>query len=78
MLVKSVDDKVSGRTSESIKIFLHPKTEIGLNVKGVDRKDVFYAALKGKSDPEEKRKAIGKLFIDVFQEEASDLTNISF
>ena len=52
--------------------------EIGLNVKGVDKKNFFYEALKDKSDPEEKRKAIGKLFIDVFQEEASALTNIGF
>ena len=46
---------------------------IGLNVKGVDRKQLFYDALKGKSDPEEKRKTIGGLFIDVFQEAASDI-----
>jgi GMP synthase (glutamine-hydrolysing) len=52
--------------------------EIGLNVKGVDRKQLFYDELKGKSDPEEKRKTIGRLFIDVFQEEATALTNIDF
>jgi GMP synthase (glutamine-hydrolysing) len=52
--------------------------QIGLNVEGVDRKQVFYDALKGKADPEEKRKAIGKLFIDVFQEEASKISNINF
>ena len=52
--------------------------EIGLNVKGVDRKQLFYDALQDKFDPEEKRKAIGRLFIDVFQQEAADLTNISF
>jgi GMP synthase (glutamine-hydrolysing) len=46
---------------------------IGLNVKGVDRKQLFYDALKGKSDPEEKRKTIGGLFIDVFQEAAADI-----
>lgn len=51
---------------------------IGLNVKGVDRKQLFYDALKGKSDPEEKRKAIGGLFIDVFQQEASDISGIDF
>jgi GMP synthase (glutamine-hydrolysing) len=51
---------------------------IGLNVKGIDAKDIFYAALKHQTDPEAKRKAIGKLFIDVFQEEANKLTNISF
>ena len=52
--------------------------EIGLNVKGVDKKSLFYDELKDKTDPEEKRKAIGKLFIDVFQEEASKLTDINF
>ncbi len=52
--------------------------EIGLNVKGVDRKQLFYDALHGKSDPEQKRKIIGGLFIDVFQEEATALTNIGF
>ncbi|MFX5983780.1 GMP synthase (glutamine-hydrolyzing), partial [Acinetobacter baumannii] len=38
----------------------------------------FYSALKDKTEPEAKRKTIGKLFIDVFQEEAAALTNISF
>ncbi len=52
--------------------------EIGLNVKGLDRKDLFYTELAGKSDPEAKRKAIGKLFIDVFQEEALKLNDIKF
>ena len=52
--------------------------QIGLNVKGIDAKDKFYTALAGESDPEKKRKIIGKLFIDVFQEEAHFLTDISF
>jgi GMP synthase (glutamine-hydrolysing) len=52
--------------------------EIGLNVKGVDKKQLFYDELKGQADPEQKRKTIGKLFIDVFQEEALALTNIDF
>ena len=43
---------------------------LGLNVKGVDAKDQFYTALAGLSDPEAKRKAIGKTFIDVFDHEA--------
>ena len=51
---------------------------IGLNVKGIDAKEIFYAALKDQTDPEAKRKAIGKLFIDVFQSEAQKLNNISF
>ncbi|MES1181340.1 MAG: glutamine-hydrolyzing GMP synthase, partial [Flavobacterium sp.] len=47
--------------------------QLGLNVKGIDAKKRFYDALAGKTDPEEKRKAIGSSFIDVFQEEANDI-----
>lgn len=42
----------------------------GLNVKGVRAADRFFAACSGITDPELKRKAIGKTFIDVFAEEA--------
>lgn len=48
--------------------------EIGLRVTGIDARDRFYAALAGQTDPEQKRKTIGSLFIDVFQEEAKKLT----
>ncbi|MDB5195944.1 MAG: guaA [Flaviaesturariibacter sp.] len=51
---------------------------IGLNVKGIDARKRFYKKLKGKTDPEDKRKAIGKTFIDIFQEEAKGLKNVSF
>lgn len=51
---------------------------LGLNVNGINAKDKFYAALKGKTDPEEKRKTIGKLFIDVFQNEASKIKEAKF
>lgn len=43
---------------------------MGLNIDGVDAKDRFYTALAGVSDPEQKRKVIGKLFIDLFEEES--------
>lgn len=43
---------------------------MGLNVKGVDAKDQFYSALAGITDPEGKRKAIGRVFIEVFDQEA--------
>lgn len=49
---------------------------MGLNVKGVDAKEEFYSALKGKTDPEEKRKAIGKTFIDIFDKEAHNIKNV--
>lgn len=45
--------------------------QLGLNVTGIDAKQRFYDALAGKTDPEAKRKAIGALFIDVFQEAAT-------
>ncbi|MCW3077597.1 MAG: hypothetical protein JWO32_2206 [Bacteroidetes bacterium] len=46
---------------------------MGLNVKGVNAKDLFYAELKNVSDPEKKRKAIGKVFIDVFDTESKSV-----
>lgn len=51
---------------------------LGLNVKGVDSKNKFYKALAGVSDPETKRKAIGKTFIEVFDEEAHLIENVSW
>lgn len=51
---------------------------MGLNIKGVDSKDKFYTSLKGLSEPEAKRKAIGKTFIDVFDEEAHSLTDVKW
>jgi len=50
--------------------------KLGLNVKGIDAKDNFYRELAGKSDPEAKRKTIGRLFIETFQEEAHRITDI--
>jgi GMP synthase (glutamine-hydrolysing) len=49
---------------------------IGLNVKGIDAKKMFYDELKGQTDPETKRKTIGRLFIDVFQEEAGKVEGV--
>lgn len=51
---------------------------MGLNVKGVDAKAVFYENLKGISEPERKRKIIGKTFIDIFEAEARRLPEVSF
>ena len=48
---------------------------MGLNVKGVNAKTKFYNELRGVSDPEKKRKAIGKVFIDVFDEESKLVAN---
>ena len=51
--------------------------QLGLNVKGIDARKKFYDKLKGKSDPEKKRKAIGKMFIETFQEEAKKIKGVS-
>ena len=49
--------------------------DMGLNVKGVDATTEFYNALAGISDPELKRKAIGKVFVDVFDAESKKVEN---
>jgi GMP synthase (glutamine-hydrolysing) len=51
---------------------------MGLNVMGVDAKPLFYRALKGITDPELKRKAIGKTFIEVFDQEAHRIENVKW
>jgi len=50
--------------------------KLGLNVKGIDAKKRFYDELSGKTDPEAKRKTIGRLFIEIFQEEAKKVEGI--
>ena len=52
--------------------------QLGLNVKGVDASEHFYTKLAGKILPEEKRKAIGGSFIDVFDAEAKKITGITY
>ncbi|MDR1403880.1 MAG: glutamine-hydrolyzing GMP synthase [Tannerellaceae bacterium] len=51
---------------------------LGLHVTGVNAKDKFYHALAGVADPEEKRKIIGKGFIDVFDAEAHKLDAVKW
>lgn len=50
--------------------------QLDLNVKGVDAREHFYTKLAGKTDPEEKRKIIGKTFIEIFDQEAYLLKGI--
>ncbi|MEE0889551.1 MAG: glutamine-hydrolyzing GMP synthase [Bacteroidales bacterium] len=51
---------------------------MGLNVIGVDAKKEFYSSLEGLTDPEKKRKAIGKTFIDVFDAEAAKIKDVKW
>jgi GMP synthase (glutamine-hydrolysing) len=57
---------------------LHSYQDIGLNIQGVDAKAEFYQALSGLTDPEAKRKAIGRTFIEVFDQEAQCLQDVKW
>ncbi len=50
------------------EVVLESYKKMGLNVLGIDAEEKFISALSGVSDPEKKRKIIGQLFIDVFEE----------
>jgi len=57
---------------------LRDYTHLGLHVIGVDAKAKFYKELAGETDPEKKRKIIGKGFIDIFNEEAIKLKDVKW
>ncbi len=57
---------------------LHSYKDMGLNVKGVDARKIFWNVLKDVTDPEKKRKIIGKTFIDVFDAEAHKITDVKW
>ncbi|MDE3144813.1 MAG: glutamine-hydrolyzing GMP synthase [Bacteroidota bacterium] len=65
------------RKNEFEKV-LETYKQLDLNVTGIDAKELFYKELAGHSDPETKRKIIGKLFIDVFQQEAKKVEGVQF
>ena len=64
-----------GEPEQVIKVF---REELGANLVYVDAVDRFLDKLANVSDPEKKRKIIGKEFIDVFAEEAKKLDGIKF
>ena len=59
-------------------LVLNQYNGMGLNVKGVDASSLFLKNLKGKTDPETKRKIIGNTFIDVFEEESKKINNVKW
>ncbi len=63
------------RLNEADQVMQNYAENLDLNIIKIDAKDEFYAALAGISDPEQKRKIIGKLFVDIFQREAAKLSN---
>ncbi|MCR4655243.1 MAG: glutamine-hydrolyzing GMP synthase [Lachnospiraceae bacterium] len=86
MLIRAVGDQLTcvhvnhgllrkGEPEQVIEVF---RNQMKANLIYVDATDRFLDKLKGVDDPEEKRKIIGKEFIDVFAEEARKLDNIEF
>ncbi|MCK5029250.1 MAG: glutamine-hydrolyzing GMP synthase [Bacteroidales bacterium] len=65
------------RKNEYEKV-LESYENMGLNVIGVDAKEQFLSQLKGISDPEGKRKAIGRVFIEVFDQEAHKIKDVKW
>lgn len=54
------------------------KQNMSLNIHAVRAEKVFLNALKGITDPEQKRKTIGRIFIEVFEQKAKDLGDVKF
>ena len=59
------------RKDEAVKVVSRLKDDLGINLTVVDASDRFLDALEGVIEPETKRKIIGSLFIEVFQERVS-------
>ncbi len=66
------------RQDEAAEVMTLFKDHFRLNVVHVDAAQEFLGALDGVSDPETKRKIIGRVFVDVFQREAEKLEDVQF
>ncbi len=85
LIHRAIGDRLSGlfvdngllRKDEFSQV-LEVYGKLGLHVKGVDARDFFYTRLKGVTDPETKRKIIGRGFIDVFEQESHHIQDIAF
>ena len=86
LLHKAIGDKLTCifvdngllRLNEGDQVMATFKKHMGINVIRVDAEDRFFNALKGQTDPEKKRKIIGNLFIEIFEEESAKLNNIKW
>jgi GMP synthase (glutamine-hydrolysing) len=66
------------RKNEAEEVVTMFRDNMNLNVIYADEKDLFLGELEGQSDPETKRKIIGRLFIDVFQKYANQIEGAQF
>lgn len=62
------------RLNEKEKVLEMLKEKCGVNLRAVDASEQFLTALKGLTEPEQKRKAIGRTFVQVFEAEARSIT----
>lgn len=63
------------RYKEAEQVMETYQKHMGLNIIKIDAKDEFYRELDGVTDPEQKRKIIGRLFVEIFQREASKIND---
>ncbi|MDH5190781.1 MAG: glutamine-hydrolyzing GMP synthase [Gammaproteobacteria bacterium] len=83
LLHKAIDDKLTCIFVDNGLLRLHEGDQVmatfaehmGIKVIRVNAEERFLSALAGVSDPEKKRKIIGNMFIEVFEEEAGKLKN---
>ncbi|KAJ0400782.1 hypothetical protein P43SY_004877 [Pythium insidiosum] len=66
------------RKDESTEVVERLQKKLGINLKCIDASDRFLKALAGVTEPETKRKTIGNLFIEIFQEEAKRIGKVDF
>ncbi|MCC7538906.1 MAG: glutamine-hydrolyzing GMP synthase [Deltaproteobacteria bacterium] len=65
----------SGETEEVVRVF---RDHFHMDLRPIDARARFLDALRGVTDPEQKRKIIGRVFIEVFEEEAAKLHDVGF
>lgn len=86
LLHRAIGDRLTCIFVDNGLLRLHEGDEVmttfaqqqGIRVIRVNAEDRFYAALAGIADPEQKRKIIGNLFIEIFAEQAQQLTDVSW
>ncbi|MFI4954410.1 MAG: glutamine-hydrolyzing GMP synthase [Gammaproteobacteria bacterium] len=64
------------RLNEPEQVLKVMREQLGVKIIAADAADYFLTALEGENDPEQKRKIIGKCFIDVFEQQAKELKDI--
>jgi GMP synthase (glutamine-hydrolysing) len=66
------------RHNEAQQVMDTYQQHLGLNIIRIDAAQEFYTELKGISDPEQKRKTIGRVFIEIFQREAAKIKDVKW